>query len=177
MRRYIVISGLCTVFLWIACNSEQNMPEGQTFGGKVTIEKTVSIAEVYTDPQKYEGKEIRMDGEITQVCQHKGCWIKMTDGQKELVVRFKDYGFFVPKDAARSKVTIQGIFTTNADKHVMEEAEAQEKGEFEGHAPEDGEEEEHHKKEENKEVNDSDKDDEMPYSFVAHAVIIYPATN
>ena len=169
--RFTVILGIFV--LLIACQQEGNKKNGQTFGGEVTMEKAVSLAEVYANPDEFEGKEIRIDGKITQVCQHKGCWLKLSDGNKELIVRFKDYGFFVPKDVAALKITIQGIFTTDADKHVMEEASAQEKGDHEGHQHGDEEKSEHPEGKESNELKEKQLDPEMPYSFVAHSVIIY----
>jgi hypothetical protein len=156
----------------IACQTEHKTDGLKSFGGEVTLEKAVSIADIYADPGKYEGEEIRIDGKIAQVCQHKGCWIKMAEGDKALIVRFKDYGFFVPKDAASSKVTIQGIFTTEVDEHVMEETHSQEEGDHAGHAH--GEENEpKHAEGKDRDTKEEHVDPEMPYSFVAHAVIIY----
>jgi len=172
--RILRFNAILLIFvLLIACQQEGNKNISETFGSEVTIEKPVSLAEVYASPDKFEGKEIRIDGEISQVCQHKGCWIKMTDGDKELIVRFKDYGFFVPKDAATSKVTIQGIFTTEADKHVMEEASSQKEGDHEGHQHGDEEKSEHPEGKDSDEMTEKQIDSEMPYSFVAHSVIIY----
>ena len=173
MNNWKFTAFLVIVVSLIACQTESKMDNNQTFGGEVTMEEPVSLAEVYASPDKFEGKEIRLDGEISQVCQHKGCWIKMTDGDKELIVRFKDYGFFVPKDAATSKVTIQGIFTTEADKHVMEEASSQKEGDHQGHQHGDEEKSEHPEGKDSDEMTEKQIDSEMPYSFVAHSVIIY----
>ena len=47
--------------------------------------------------------------EVLEVCQAKGCWMRLALPQGEAVmVRFKDYGFFVPKDLAGSEVIVQG---------------------------------------------------------------------
>ena len=49
-----------------------------------------------------------------QVCQNKGCWMTLApaaglDADAEaLTVRFKDYGFFMPKDLAGSAVVAEG---------------------------------------------------------------------
>ena len=47
-------------------------------------------------------------GVIKQVCSKKGCWMRLplTD-EEDLMVRFKDYGFFVPTDAS-GEVIIKG---------------------------------------------------------------------
>jgi len=46
---------------------------------------------------------------VTEVCQSKGCWMKLEleDGSKTMV-RFKDYGFFMPKDIAGKQVIVNG---------------------------------------------------------------------
>ena len=47
--------------------------------------------------------------EVLEVCQAKGCWMRLAlaDSQ-QVMVRFKDYGFFVPKDLAGNQVLVEG---------------------------------------------------------------------
>jgi len=46
---------------------------------------------------------------VLEVCQMKGCWMRVElDGEQTVMVRFKDYGFFVPKDIAGSEVWVEG---------------------------------------------------------------------
>jgi uncharacterized membrane protein YcgQ (UPF0703/DUF1980 family) len=139
-----------------SCQKNQNDLNAQKFGGEVTLENAVALSEVYAQPDKYNGQEMRIDGTITEVCQHKGCWIKLTDGTDMLTVRFKDYGFFVPKNAANSKISIGGIFHSDVDSHVEEESQAQK----------DPDKDEHIEAAENTSTQTS-------YSFTADAVIIY----
>jgi hypothetical protein len=165
---------LLAVFV-IACQQSGEKNGVQKFGGEITLSDPVSLAAVYESPEKYEGQEILLTGQITQVCQTRGCWMKLSDGQRELIVRFKDYGFFVPKDAASSKVIIQGIFTTKPDMHMMEEAHAQEKGEkMMAHGGETAGHPSSHNQEPS-EMQPVEADEDMPYSFIASAVEIYPA--
>nr|WP_299069980.1 DUF4920 domain-containing protein [uncultured Allomuricauda sp.] len=52
----------------------------------------------------------QFSGTIAEVCQAKGCWMKVNLDQGEQVfVKFKDYGFFVPTNVANSKVVLNGI--------------------------------------------------------------------
>ncbi len=45
---------------------------------------------------------------INSVCAKKGCWMRLDMGDgKETMVRFKDYGFFMPLDA-KGNVIVQG---------------------------------------------------------------------
>jgi hypothetical protein len=161
----LLISGL----LLISCQKETEMVNAQKFGGEVTLEESVSLAQIYTNPEQYKDKEIRIEGTIKEVCQHKGCWLKLTDGNKELTVRFKDYGFFVPKDASTSKVILQGIFTMKPDMHVENESKAQAEGKEHAEGEEQDGEKEHA---ENSEVKE-EVEEAAPFSFTASAVIIY----
>jgi len=53
---------------------------------------------------------VKVTGQVQQVCQAKGCWmdVKLADNSV-MKVRFKEYGFFVPKDLAGKTVTINGM--------------------------------------------------------------------
>ncbi|RNC89457.1 MAG: DUF4920 domain-containing protein [Allomuricauda sp.] len=45
----------------------------------------------------------------TKVCQAKGCWMTLQlDDENEVLVKFKDYGFFVPTDWDKQEVTVKG---------------------------------------------------------------------
>ena len=53
--------------------------------------------------------DIKLTGKIIEVCQKKGCWMVMNIGEgKSMRVKFKDYSFFVPKDASGKTIIIEG---------------------------------------------------------------------
>ena len=164
----IILSAL----LVISCQHESEMENAQRFGGEVTMEKSVSLTEIYDNPDQYKDKEIRVEGTIKEVCQQRGCWLKLTDGTKDITVRFKDYGFFVPKDAATSRVIVQGIFTMEPDMHVEQESEAQAEGKEDAEGEEHSDEREH----DSGLKNDEDAQSKVPFSFTASAVEIYSDT-
>jgi hypothetical protein len=50
-----------------------------------------------------------VEGTIVDVCPKKGCWMRVKDdSDHELFVRFQDYGFFVPMNAAGHRVVMHG---------------------------------------------------------------------
>ncbi|WP_299046881.1 DUF4920 domain-containing protein [uncultured Polaribacter sp.] len=52
---------------------------------------------------------VKFKGTINDVCSKKGCWMKLSlDNKKETMVRFKDYGFFMPLDAKGKNVIVNG---------------------------------------------------------------------
>ena len=90
----------------IACK-----PTGNHFGEKITADGALEINEVLEKLGDQERIETKMIGTVESVCKAKGCWMNIvsTDNEpKEIFVKFKDYGFFVPKDIAGQKVIMQG---------------------------------------------------------------------
>ena len=65
--------------------------------------------------------------EVVDVCSAKGCWIVLKDGDVEVRVSFKDYGFFVPSSLKGKTVRVQGVLSeeriSEADRrHYAEDA-------------------------------------------------------
>ena len=61
---------------------------------------------------KQDSVSAKVNGMVNEVCQAKGCWMTISekDGEAEpLFVKFKDYGFFVPKDISGQEVIMEGM--------------------------------------------------------------------
>lgn len=69
-------------------------------GAPLTEVKSARLATVLEHPENYSDQMVRLEGTIDQVCAKKGCWMLLRDGEAITRVTFKDYGFFVPMDAA-----------------------------------------------------------------------------
>ena len=50
--------------------------------------------------------KVKIEGEILSSCPMKGCWMRISVEKDTVLVRFKDYGFFVPKSGIEGKSTI-----------------------------------------------------------------------
>ena len=67
----------------------------------------------------------KLKAKVIDVCQMKGCWMKLDIGnEKEIMVNFKDYSFFVPKNIIGKNVIVSGnAFKRNISieelKHVL----------------------------------------------------------
>lgn len=100
---------ILAVILSISVSNAQK-PKGETFGEKISPKGAVSYDQML---QKLRGKdsiEVKIVGVVDAVCQAKGCWMTITEPNKpEMMVKFKDYGFFVPKDISGRKVVMQGF--------------------------------------------------------------------
>jgi len=69
---------------------------------------------------------VRVRGTIAKVCQKKGCWMVIRDGDLEARVIMKDYGFVVPMNSAGQQASIEGtlkvrVFTEAQAKHLAED--------------------------------------------------------
>jgi len=86
--------------------------EYSSYGGKVSAEKVLykdAIAQKYKDLTEGDTIAIAFSSTVNDVCKAKGCWMKVDLGtEKETMVKFKDYGFFVPKNIENDTIIVQG---------------------------------------------------------------------
>ena len=79
------------------------------FGDTISPEGAVPVNELMASLKGKDSLKIKLTGTIEEVCQKKGCWMTLGMGDgKNMRVSFKDYAFFMPKDAAGKTVTIEG---------------------------------------------------------------------
>jgi hypothetical protein len=91
------------VFILVACNSKTYT----SFGVEISDQPTHSYNTIYDLAQNGEVNNIVLEGEITQTCAKKGCWMDVKVSEQDtLMVRFKDYGFFVPKEGVEGLRTV-----------------------------------------------------------------------
>lgn len=91
-----------------------NLNEYENFGASFTIENLISTDEMrvkYESMKVGDSVEVSFKTKVNEVCQKKGCWITLDlgDNSTEAFVKFKDYEFFVPKDAAEADAIIKGV--------------------------------------------------------------------
>ena len=81
--------------------------EYEYFGMEIVDKVTHSYEDVFELAQSGVVENIILDGIILQTCAKKGCWmdVKMAEGDT-MMVRFKDYGFFVPIEGAEDLRTV-----------------------------------------------------------------------
>jgi RecJ-like exonuclease len=94
----------------------------QKLGKPIDLKTTTPIKAILAEPEKYLGKEVRVEGEITQVCQMAGCWIMVKDASSSdpIMVKVDDGVIVFPKDGAGKKVVAQGKLEKVADEAQKE---------------------------------------------------------
>lgn len=109
-----------------ACSDQK--PEGTFFGESFNTDESIDAAKLITEMGNGPEYETAVRGKITEVCQQKGCWLKIDLGNGEAMrVSFKDYAYFVPKDISGKEVIIKGkayfeTISVEDQKHYLEDA-------------------------------------------------------
>ena len=81
-----------------------------SYGDKITADKAINVKRLPGMVKEGDTVKVKVEGVVKSVCQKKGCWMKMDMGDdKTMMVHFKDYGFFVPKDCSGKKLVMEGI--------------------------------------------------------------------
>lgn len=81
-----------------------------SFGEVITDSDVISYTDLLAKMESDGGYEGKVIGTVESVCQAKGCWMNIVaDGtDQEMFVKFKDYGFFMPKDISGKQVIMRG---------------------------------------------------------------------
>ena len=88
---------------------QQVQAQTGTYGEVLSDAKAIKATKLAKTMQGKEAMQVKLDGTIVEVCQMKGCWMTVETSKGEAIrVTFKDYGFFVPKDAAGKKAVFEG---------------------------------------------------------------------
>ena len=100
----------------MACNrGPAPLKPGQnSYGEVITEDGATNFYGLASSLKASDTLQIKLDGIIEEVCQAKGCWMTLMDSKKSssVFVRFKDYSFFVPKDAGGNRAIVEGqLFT------------------------------------------------------------------
>src|SRR6478752_5875780 len=97
---------LLLVFGFSALTLQAQTRYGKSFESKGAI-TTESLSDKLAKKSTIENVVVR--GEIAEVCQAEGCWVKLKNpGSPDIMVKFKDHAFLVPKDIAGKQMVVYG---------------------------------------------------------------------
>ena len=122
-----LFSALLVVLILVSCKqkeaektdvtTENNAVSYASFGKEIIADDAVaakSMAEHYKTMKVGDSMNSKMIAKVDQVCQAKGCWMKLDlENGEQVMVKFKDYGFFMPKNIAGKEVIVNGLAYVN----------------------------------------------------------------
>lgn len=124
MKKIILIT-LFSIFLSTVFFA-QNVKK---YGEKITLKEKTTISALLSNPDKYIGKTVLVEGLIVDVCEKRGCWIEISSDKEFQKLRFKvDDGVIIfPMEAKGKKVLAQGVFEKQVftKEQLIEQAEHQ----------------------------------------------------
>lgn len=99
-----------TLVMALAVTAQDPAPavKGTVYGEATTAAGAIPVTQIEANAKdaKFTGKTT---GKVVSVCQEKGCWMKVEKpGGEAMMVKFKDYGFFMPKDIVGKEVVLDG---------------------------------------------------------------------
>lgn len=103
MKKYFVLLLILAVTLTNAADLK--------LGKSITVKDKSSVSKILSNPAKFQGKTVLIEGKILEVCQDSGCWIELAGdkaGQK-IKVQFEEGKVSVPKNSKGKMVSVQGI--------------------------------------------------------------------
>ncbi len=89
--------------------SKEKAADGVLYGKEITVTETSTIADIKKNAEAYDGKTVRVEGEIGQVCQMSGCWFYIADGTERIKVVL-DAGsdpYVIPKGSKGKEASVQ----------------------------------------------------------------------
>ena len=93
------------IFFFSIFSFSQNDNNYERYGELFETSEIINY-ELERDNFLNSSSKVKIEGEIISSCPMKGCWMKISVEKDTVLVRFKDYGFFVPKNGIEGKSTI-----------------------------------------------------------------------
>ena len=76
------------------------------YGEKISMENSINYSDASKKAYTEGSLKATISGKIIETCAKKGCWMRINTQTDTLLVRFRDYGFFVPTSGAAGKEAI-----------------------------------------------------------------------
>lgn len=113
-------------------DSKEKVELKKNYGGKVTLKQTLPLDLALMSFEKGQKSTMLVEAKVDKVCKQKGCWMVLSDGEHNIRVTFKDYGFFVSEKLIGKSVKAQGVFvrktmTVDDQKHYLKDEGASQK--------------------------------------------------
>lgn len=89
--------------------ADQPFSPDQAFGAPMPAEgQALSLTQAIDQLDTLQGQFVKIEGLVTEVCQAKGCWMILMEGDTYARITFEDYGFFVPIETSMQRSVIYG---------------------------------------------------------------------
>lgn len=114
--------GVCAILVLVLLVALPLLAAEKKLGKGISIKSATPVKEILANPEKFLGKDVMVDGEMTKVCQMAGCWVMVKDASspEPIMVKVQDGVIVFPKDGAGKKIAVQGKLEKVADEAQQE---------------------------------------------------------
>lgn len=112
---------IASLFVWAGCTSDAPEDVGTQYGEAVSLADALPASTLRDHAADYVDQDVVVEGQITQVCANRGCWIALDTGA-ELPLRIDvartaddEYTFTVPTDVRGWAVATGQITPVESD--------------------------------------------------------------
>ncbi len=109
LPRAVLSLGVAFVLALVSLRAQ----EAQTYGDGVSLKDTTPLAQVIDKPADFEGKTVRVEGTVTAVCMHMGCWMALTpdagSNTKTMLIKVDDGVIVFPSSVKGKRAAAQGV--------------------------------------------------------------------
>ena len=106
LRNSSFIFALAFAALLIGCGKSGE----KSYGKSVTLIEATPIADILDNPEEYHDTTVRIEGNITEVCQNHGCWFYVADETQRIKVdlEMRSDSYSIPKNSTGKRSVVQG---------------------------------------------------------------------
>jgi hypothetical protein len=101
----------------------------ESFGTGVSLKEATPIERIIARPSEFEGKTVRVEGTISAVCTHMGCWMALAPDQARdgstLMIKVDDGVIVFPVSAKGKRAAAQGVVQRVGGDHESHSAAAE----------------------------------------------------
>lgn len=82
----------------------------EKLGRDISLKDKTTISSILSNPEKFVGKTVLVEGEILDVCQMAGCWMELKSDVKDqkIKIKVKDGDIVFPVEAKGKNAIVEG---------------------------------------------------------------------
>lgn len=83
----------------------------KNYGKPLTVKEVTKVSEIIAHPEKFDGKRVRVQGAVVDVCSHRGCWIRLASDKEfeNILFKVEDGVIVFPMDAKGKNAVAEGV--------------------------------------------------------------------
>lgn len=83
-------------------------PAEKELGAGVTAGPVTEIADIVQEPVRYSGQNVRVTGQVVDVCTMAGCWMELSSGDASIRLKVDDGVIVFPQEAKGQTALAEG---------------------------------------------------------------------